>query len=361
MPKRIGYIFDKVKQRENVEAAFHKIIRGEKWQSSELLREVTKQSDAIIDAITILIEDENYAELFHEPHCFSIKEGISKKKRDIAAPLQVPDQIAHWALVQVMEPIFMKGMYRYCCGSIPNRGPGDVRKYLSKKLNESHAKSKYKYCLKMDIHHFFQSVDKEILIKLLEHKVKDKQIIHMIQAILDTVQEGLPIGYYTSQWLANFYLESLDHFIKEDLQAEVYVRYVDDLVILGSNKRNLHQMRERIQEFLFCALKLSLKGNYQVFKIKRRGIDFCGFRFYHGHTGIRKGILKNIVKANRRCFGKTSKHALLSMISYYGYLDHTDTYLFARKMKIPSKHYFIKRVHRLEKANADHERELNHV
>ena len=109
---------------------------------------------------------------FINPIVSPLKKEYLKRKRDIAAPLQVPDQIAHWALVQVMEPSLMKGMYRYCCGSIPNRGPGDVRKYLSKKLNESHAKSKYKYCLKMDIHHFFQSVDKEILIKLLEHKVK---------------------------------------------------------------------------------------------------------------------------------------------------------------------------------------------
>ena len=296
MPKRVGYIFDKIKQRENVEAAFHRVIRGEKWQSNDMLKEVIKQSDAIIDAITILIEDENYAELFHEPHCFSIKEGISKKKRDIAAPLQVPDQIAHWALVQVMEPIFMKGMYRYCCGSIPGRGPNDVREHLSKKLASPHAKSKYKYCLKMDIHHFFRSIDKNILIKLLERKIKDNQVIEMIKAILDTVLEGLPIGYYTSQWLANFYLESLDHFIKEYLGAEVYVRYVDDLVILGSNKRKLHKMREEIQKFLYNALNLALKGNYQVFAIKRRGIDFCGFRFYHGHTGIRKCILKKYYK-----------------------------------------------------------------
>ena len=42
---------------------------------------------------------------------------------------------------------------------------------------------------------------------------------------------GIPLGFYTSQWLSNWYLQGLDHFIKEQLCAVHYMRYMDDMVV----------------------------------------------------------------------------------------------------------------------------------
>ena len=88
----------------------------------------------------------------------------------------------------------------------------------------------------------------------------------LINAIIDSHQ-GLPIGNYTSQWFANFFLQGLDHFIKEQLHVKYYIRYVDDLVLLGSNKRNLHKVRELVQNYLEGHL-LKLKKELASFQSK---------------------------------------------------------------------------------------------
>ena len=72
---------------------------------------------------------------------------------------------------------------------------------------------------------------------MFRRQIKDQDCLWLIDAIIDAVR-GLPIGNYTSQWFANFFLQGLDHFIKEKLGVKYYIRYVDDLVLLGSNKRN---------------------------------------------------------------------------------------------------------------------------
>lgn len=358
MPKRKGYLYDMIKTADNVNRAADAVLRGKHLTSEEFLDKFKMSIAETCDMIILDLDMRDFGALCHEPNRFEIEEGVSRKRRIIDAPRVTPDQIVHWSLVQVIDKIFMGSMYAHCCGSVPKRGPGAVKKYLEHKLRREDAPKKYKYCLKMDIHHFFQSISHPRLIEKLKRKIKDPDTISLCSYIIRQLKEGLPIGYYTSQWFANFYLEELDRFIKEELKADVYVRYIDDLVICASKKRTLHRMRKRIDEFLRDREHLQMKGNWQVFPIKVRGIDFCGFRFYHNRTGIRKDILHNIVRSNRRCIKPTTRHNIASMLSYCGYLDHTDTYLFSKRNLVGGKKFFIKRIKALNEAGVDHEIEL---
>lgn len=159
----------------------------------------------------------------------------------------------------------------------------------------------------------------------------------MLETIIKVVDTGIPLGFYLSQWLANWYLTELDHYIKEDLGAEYYIRYMDDMVIFGPNKRKLHKIRKEIEEYLKNNLGLEMKRNWQVFPfhyVKKDGseigrfLDFMGFRFYRDRVTLRKSIL---LKATRKAKRLSSKekvtiHDARQMLSYLGWFSATDTY-----------------------------------
>ena len=145
------------------------------------------------------------------------------------------------------------------------------------------------------------------------------------------------MGFYLSQWLANWYLQDLDHYIKEQLGARYYIRYMDDMVIFGPNKRELHRIRKGIGDYLNNRLRLELKGNWQVFLfhyVKKNGeetgrfLDFMGFRFYRNRTTLRKTIM---IRATRKAkkLSKKEKPTIYDarqMLSYLGWIDATDSY-----------------------------------
>lgn len=72
--------------------------------------------------------------------------------------------------------------------------------------------------------------------KLIRQKIKDKDLLNLLDLIIDSCEKGLPIGSYLSQYLSNFYLSNFDHWCKEILKIKYIIRYMDDIVILGSNK-----------------------------------------------------------------------------------------------------------------------------
>lgn len=92
----------------------------------------------------------------------------------------------------------------------------------------------------------------------------------------------MPLGNLTSQFFANIYLNELDYFVKHNLRAKYYIRYVDDFAILHSSKERLEIWKNEINNFLNEKLKIELhKGKSRIIHLSR-GIDFVGFRnFYH--------------------------------------------------------------------------------
>ncbi len=101
----------------------------------------------------------------------------------------------------------------------------------------------------------------------------------LLDEIIDST-DGLPIGNYLSQYLANFYLTYFDHWIKQVKCKPYYFRYADDCVFLAPDKESLHQLLADIREYFTVNLKLEIKSNYQIFPVAARGIDFVGYVFF---------------------------------------------------------------------------------
>ena len=173
-------------------------------------------------------------------------------------------------------------------------------------------------------------------------------MLHILNLIIDGAgnpagddrkdARGLPLGFYTSQWLANFMLQPLDHYIKEELHAVHYIRYMDDMVVFGRNKKELHRMQQSIALFLRERFNLEMKGNWQVFrfeyverktgKVKGRPLDFMGFEFHKDRTILRESIMLSCTRKVNRVSKKDviTWYDATAILSYMGYLTHTDTY-----------------------------------
>ena len=202
-----------------------------------------------------------------------------------------------------------------------------------------------KYCLKLDIRKFFDSIDHDILKERLSKYIKDKKFIKLIFEVIDATEVGLPIGFYTSHWLANWFLQPLDHMILEDLDgADHYCRYMDDMVIFSSNKRKLHRVKEAIEIWLNDN-GLKLKDNWQIFRFdyikhgehRGRALDFIGFKIYRDKTLLRKRLMLRLTRKAKKIQKKNdfTIHDAHQMMSYLGWIDWSDTYQVYKKYVAP--------------------------
>lgn len=269
---------------------------------------------------------ENFRNDRHEP--VEIYDGIQRKKRVIVVPT-FREQIIHHMAVNILKPIIMKSLYYHSYGSIPGRGAHLGKKHIRKAISKGG--KDVKYVLKMDVRKYFDSVPNDKLMMLIEKKIKDERFVAVLREIVGVTDKGIPLGFYTSQWFANWYLSELDHFIKEQLHAKYYYRYMDDMVIFGANKRKLHEMRKAIAGELH-KLGLEMKDNWQVFRFhdgkRYRFLDFMGFRFYRNKITLRRSIFYRICRKARKISKKEKAtiYDVRQMLSYSGWIKATDTY-----------------------------------
>lgn len=325
--KSYNHLWEQFISEENIKLAIQNSSKDKR--NRKLVKEIYENPDEWIDEIR------NYAENFHNCNHkpIEIYDGITKKKRIIIVP-KYEEQIIQHMVVNVLKPIFSHGMYEHSYAAIPNRGTHKGKRYIEKWIR--HDRKNVKYCLKMDIKKFFDSIPHDILKEKLSKIIHDRKFLNILYELIDVVETGIPLGFYTSQWFANWYLQDLDHYIKENLNAVHYIRYMDDMVIFGSNKKVLHKMRERISEYLENNLGVKLKDNWQVFRfdyVKQgkhygRCLDFMGFKFYRDKTILRKSIM---LKATRKAKKISKKEKMTiydirQMMSYLGWIDCTDTY-----------------------------------
>lgn len=305
--KSYGHLWEKFISDDNVKLAIHNYAKGKRKRRE--VRAYLADEEAAVEKLRDIAE--HYKNARHVPK--EIYDGITRKKRTIIVP-KAHEQVVHHMIVNVLSPIIMHGMYEHSNGSIPGRGAHRGKKAIEHWLH--HQTRNVKYCLKMDIRKFFDSIPHEILIAKLEKIIRDERFMALLREIISVTDKGLPLGFYTSQWLANWYLQDLDHFIKEDLGAPHYIRYMDDMVIFGPNKKKLHRMREEIDAYLRRELGLELKDNWQVFRYSYkdekgndcgRDLDFMGFRFFRDRTVLRRHIMLKASRKARR-IGIKKKH-----------------------------------------------------
>jgi retron-type reverse transcriptase len=254
------------------------------------------------------------------------------------------DRMVHHALCNVIEPLWDK---TFIYDSFANRkGKGTslaLKRFDAFKRKVSKNNTVSCYALKADIRKYFETMSHDILKQIIRRRIHDKEVLWLTDSIIDNyhakeLRRGMPLGNLTSQFFANVYLNELDHFIKHQLKATYYLRYVDDFIILHSDEKTLECFKHAIQLFLTKKLSISLHPDKTRIRELNRGIDFVGFRIFFYHKLLR---VKNIRKCTSRFTGLRNeydlKHSSLesleqSFAGWNGYAKQAQTHKLQMKM-----------------------------
>ena len=317
--KRINNLYQTICSIENLKIADGKASRGKHKQYGVILHNRNKENN-------ILMLHEMLLNKTYKTSPYTTFKVFEPKEREVFRLPYFPDRIVHHAIMNVLEDIFIKCFTADTYSCIKGRGIHAAANAVKIALNN---KQETTYCLKLDIKKFYPNIDHKILKQLLRKKIKDNDLLWLLDEIIDSA-DGLPIGNYLSQYLANFYLTFFDHWIKENKSVKYYFRYADDIVVLHNSKPYLHKLLEEIKQYLSQNLKLTVKENYQVFPVEARSIDFVGYRFYHTHTLLRKGIKKSFARMLKR------RKNTASIASYKGWAKHCNSINLINKL-IPNE------------------------
>lgn len=322
--KRISNIFDKIIDFNNIINADETARKG-KTKSYGVRRHDRNREQNLIKLCNDLT---NLTYKTSEYNLFRIYEP---KERLIYRLPYFPDRIAHHTIMSQLEPIWEKIFIANTYACRKNKGIHKAVQDIKKVLRKD--KENTKYCLKIDIKKFYPSIDHDILKTIIRRKIKDAKVLILLDEIIDSAP-GVPIGNYLSQYFANLYLAYFDHWIKECKKVKYYYRYADDMVFFSKDKESLHTLLKEIIEYLRVNLKLTIKGNYQIFPLDSRGLDFVGYKFYHTHTLLRKGIKHRMCKSLNRLNKKTysNDYARRKLGSYFGWLKYCNSIHFCKKM-----------------------------
>lgn len=313
--KRIGNLYEQIYSIDNLVLAETKARKGK--SKSFGIKEFDRNHKNNLIILSEVIKNRKY-----KTSKYSTFKVFEPKERVVFRLPYYPDRITHHAIMNVLEPIFTSMFTANTYSCIKGKG---IHAAVNKVKEALKDKDNTTYCLKLDITKFYPSVNHEVLKQIIRRKIKDKDLLWLLDEIIESTF-GIPIGNYTSQIFANLYLTGFDHWLKEEKKVKYYFRYADDMVILSNSKQYLHALLSEIRTFLSEKLKLSIKSNYQVFPVKSRGIDFVGYIFFHTHTLLRKSIKKNFAKMIVN--NKNDK----SIASYYGWAVHCDSKNLLRKL-----------------------------
>lgn len=350
--KRKGHLFEELISYKNLEKAITEVNKTHHWKAKHKPNKTTAwvettKEDRIKDLRRIILKGYNQK----EPRIIERYDASARKWRTISEPVQWPDQYIHHALIQVIQPVMMRGMDMYCCGSIRGRGTHYAKKAIERWMKEDVKGTRYCFCC--DIRHFYDSLKPEVVMERMKELIKDARVLDIINRI---VKDGIKIGAYPSQWFANTTLQPLDNLIRQSGLCSYYVRYMDNITVFGANKRSLRKLKRMVEEWLKNH-KLGLKGDWQIYPIvsdKRpngRMPDAVGYRYGRGYTIPRKHNLLRLKRALNR-FRKRLKNGkniavrmAESILSRIGQLEHcNNVHIYAMLFKGQRVAAILKRV-----------------
>jgi len=327
MPKRIGFLWEKMISRENCIRAEREMCKNKKDNAKA--RFISKHVDEFGGALFQKLIRGTFE--FHKPYERSICESYKKKERHLKIPC-LEDQAAMQAWLNIATPYIVKRNYFYNCGSIPGGGQTRAVKGLQKHLS---GKKPPKWACVSDIRHFYETCPHEAVLAGLRRIFKDEKFIGFAAEIMKSMSDtgiGLAIGYPVSHWFANVALMHIDHELRRRFPDVLHFRYMDDTVFISHNKRHL---RRAFQFYAGSveALGMSIKPNWQLFPIRSRGITFLSYRFFHGYTILTKPLMFRIARKMKNAAKGLTVHLAASVMSYMGILKHCN-----------SRHFFEARV-----------------
>ena len=311
--KRYGNLWEQVCDRTNIELAADNALKGKK---------LTRERQRFIDDRQHLL-DELQASLVNETYRFSFLKYFTvyePKERQIHHSPFYPDKILHHCVMNVVKPIIMEKLTVDAYGSIKGRGITMAADKLKRVL----ANHPQWYFLQIDCRKFYSSIDHDVCKNAVRRAIKCPKTLKMLDAIIDVHDQGLAIGVYPSQYLANLVMAKIDHWAKEVQHIPYYFRYMDDIVVVLPSKEMAKEVLERITIELE-ALKLTVKNNWRIAPVAN-GIDFIGYKFYPTHTQLRKRIKQAMQKRVRQLTKQGVDDATFKrkLASHFGWCKHGD-------------------------------------
>lgn len=322
MSKRYKELIDSISSTENLELADMNARRNKHYTAIKKFDEDRDMNLALLSV------DLGYPEQFHTSPYKTFKIFEPKERLIFKLPYY-PDRITHHAIMNVLKPIWTNQFVSRTYSCIEKRGTIACAKRVKYDLKRDPEHTKY--CLKLDIRKFYPSINHDILKQIIRKKIKCKNTLSLLDEIIDSCPIGVPIGNYLSQYFANLYLSDFDKWCLK--YVKYYYRYADDIVILHHDKQFLHNLFIAIKFYIHLNLDLEIKGDYQIYPVYSRGIDFVGYVFYHTHTLLRKSIKKNIEKLMNAQKRMSKKKFELKMKSYFGLLKICDSKHYLQKIE----------------------------
>lgn len=327
--KRVGKLYETLISKENLIKAIEEVNRTHHWKGNHKPNRTTawveETKEERVKVLREIIE-KGYTQ--KPPRILQRYDVSAGKWRQISEPVQWPDQYIHHALIQTIQPVMMRGMDRYCCGSIGGRGIHYAKRDIERWMNKDERGTRY--TLVGDIRHFYESLRPEAVMDRMRRLIKDGKVLDLIERI---TADGIKIGAYPSQWFANTVLQPMDVMIRQSGLCSHYVRYMDNLTIFGANKRKLGRLRNMIRVWLEDR-GLKLKHDWQIFPTvsakfhKGRMPDAVGYRYGRGYTLPRKKNLLRMKRALAKYRKRKEKHMHIpasmaeSILSRMGQLKH---------------------------------------
>lgn len=340
--KRIGHITNQSGERvtlveamadyANVQKAYNKARKCKRYRKDVLL--FTKDKEDNLETVR-----NDILGLSHEPSEYRYFKVYEPKERQIMA-LPFYDRVVQHAINNVLEPIFNQRFIFHSYACRKTKGMHAASDTLQEWLYEwqKFHPDQPLYAIKADIHHYFQSINHDVLKAEIRKVIKDAGALILIDKIINHNGQmpdgvGIPVGNLTSQLFANIYLNKLDQYIKHTLGAKHYMRYMDDFILLSPDKEQLRRWLADIERFLQDELKLELNPKTTILAAKN-GIDFAGYKHRATHRKVRPDSVKRIKKTIKKYeSGKITKEQLQkSIASWTGHAGHADSYNLQKKV-----------------------------
>ncbi len=323
--RTVSDVYEQIISLENLRLAVKNATKNKKKNRSVI--NFLKDEDCLLKALHRQLKEKTFK--VSEYTSFTV---IETKERKINRLPFYPDRIVQHAIVNVLGDYWYSLMSKHSYSCIKDRGvlgKNGLYRHLVSALKCD--KEGTKYALKQDMRHYFQSIDHEILKEMLSEQIKDKDTLQLLYLFVDSISTGekkgvgIAIGSLLSQYFANLYLTKYDYFIKKKLAVKYYYRYNDDVLFLSDSKKELHRIFNEQQDFV-KRLKLTIKDNWQVFPIEKRGIDMGGFVFFHNYVKIRKRIKENFKRKILSLHSQTTNKEFMRLLcGWFGYIKNSNS------------------------------------
>lgn len=336
------HVFERFVSFENQYDGYRLALEGKRYKA-EVLSYTANLEENLIDGINHLVWKD-----YEIKGAFEFYEYFPKKRIITAWPFK--NRVINCAAYNVLWPIYFRSMYEHSYGSVPGRGQVRAVYQLQNWMRQAERNGKNVWIGKADVAKFFFRIPHEVQLRELGKPMDDPDMMWFLKTCIKgdgrptglpldcgdpTEAErimgiGMPVGSLISQMTANVVMTPVDHYMKRVVHIPKYIRYMDDMVMMGESKQQMWDAIGYLDDYLQINMGLQL-NNKTVVKKLDGGIEFIGRMVRPDSIHMRKSSslqMKRHLNYVREAYGRgevTLEYAISVIRSYLGLLKHTDS------------------------------------